>query len=324
MDHKSTRRILTRREFILAGTVQLISLAAAACRPKVSPDPLASSPTPTFSPSATPAPSPTITPTSRPEIPLPDMTRVEGSRYLMGSEGGDSDESPVHEVLLDSFWIGTYPVTFQEYDLYCQLMKKAPPPDESWGRGKRPVIHITWNAAAVYCNWLSEQHGYQPCFSGNGKAIQCDFTQNGYRLPTEAEWEYTARGGNSGEDNIYSGGNQLVEFGWFQDNAAGQTQPVGLKQPNPLGLYDLSGNVWEWCYDKYLDTYYQDSPVLNPIGPDAGKENKYLGGWERSRRGGAYNEAAASCRITNRSFDGQAYEAQASGFRLVRSMTKID
>lgn len=237
----------------------------------------------------------------------------------MGSEAGDPDESPVHEVFLNSFWIGTYPITFQENDLYCQLMNKNLPPDENWGRGKRPVIHITWNDAVAYCNWLSEKHGYQPCFSGNGKAIQCDFTQNGYRLPTEAEWEYAARGGNSGEDILYSGGNQLMEFGWFQDNAGDQTHPVGSKQPNSLGIYDLSGNVWEWCYDKYLETYYQDSPGENPTGPNAGKENKYLGGWERSRRGGAYNEEAVSCRITNRSFDGQAYEAQASSFRLARS-----
>jgi sulfatase modifying factor 1 len=298
---------ISRRKWLqLAGTGTLVFLLDG-CKANFSTPPTANNP------------SPPATTTARGPI-IPDMVWVDSGDFLMGSPTGEAAEQPVHPVnLTRGFYIGRYPVTFAEYDLYCEIAFKNKPADEGWSRDTRPVIYLNWNDAAGYCNWLSEQVGLTPCYTGRGKVTKCDFSANGYRLPTEAEWEFAARGGTSGGDTLYAGADNPDEIAWYSDNSAGKTHPVGQKRSNVLGLYDMSGNVWEWCWDKYLEDYYTISPAADPPGPEKGQENKYLGGWERSRRGGAFNEAAYTCRNTFRSFDGQSYQGFASGFRLVRN-----
>jgi len=132
-----------------------------------------------------------------------------------------------------SFSIGKYPVTFEQYDHYCEETGKRKPEDEGWGRGKRPVINVSWHEAVEYCEWLSKRTG------------------ESYRLPNESEWEYAAKGGNECHEYKYSGSNKLEEVGWYRENSREKTQPVELKKANELGIYDMSGNVWEWYEDWY-------------------------------------------------------------------------
>lgn len=212
------------------------------------------------------------------------MIRVEGGSFLMGKElnlrpGGD-ETKPVHQVAVRSFQIGKYEVTFDEYDAYCQYVGRKKPSDNSWGRGQRPVINVTWYDAVDYCNWRSRQEGLTPAYQGIGKDTVCDFSVNGYRLPTEAEWEYAARGGLKSGGFYYSGSNNPDDVAWW--NGEIRSRPVGQKKANELGLYDMSGNVWEWCWDRY--GRYPDTAAVNPAGPSAGNYRVMRGGcWDGSR-----------------------------------------
>jgi len=137
------------------------------------------------------------------------------------------DEGPQHEVEVKAFSIGKYEVTFEEYDLFCEATGEKKPDDNGWGRGNRPVINVSWNDAVAYCEWLSEQTGEH------------------YRLPTEAEWEYACRAGTQTRYSFGDDESQLGDYAWFDNNSDNQTHPVGEKLPNPWGLYDMHGNVWE-------------------------------------------------------------------------------
>ena len=186
----------------------------------------------------------------------------------MGSDNGYPNEQPIHKVKISKpFYIGKYAVTFDEYDLFCVDTSRSKPDDRGWGRGLHPVIHVDFNNAAAYCNWLSEKEGLVACYSGKGKNMLCDFSANGYRLPTEAEWEYAAAGGQESKNTIYAGSNNPDLVAWFDENAEGCTHPVGGKQPNELNLYDMSGNLYEWCWDWYDRNFYQVSPGNDPQGP---------------------------------------------------------
>ncbi|MCP4695922.1 MAG: SUMF1/EgtB/PvdO family nonheme iron enzyme, partial [Gammaproteobacteria bacterium] len=191
----------------------------------------------------------------------PEMVWILAGKFRMGDVQGKwkySNEKPVHEVSIDRFAIGVYEITFDEYDKFAQAAGRKKPDDEAWGREDRPVIHVSWDDAQAYAEWLSEQTGER------------------YRLPTEAEWEYAARAGT--ETDYFSGDKQLQEHAWHSENAGRKTHPVGEKKPNAWGVYDMHGNVWEWVQDWYGENYYANSPVQNPVGPDSGSDRVARGG----------------------------------------------
>jgi len=269
------------------------------------------------------APTHTIAPLPSPNVGFnniqPQMVKVEPGIFMMGSKNWVVDAQPIHQVELSSpYMIGESPITFDEYESYIQASQTPPPIDEGWGRGNRPIIHINWNTAVACCNWLSDQDEYAPCCSGKGKVTQCDFSADGYRLPTEAEWEFAARGGTLSMGNEYTGSNDIAEVAWFEKNSNQQSHLVMEKTANELDIFDMSGNVLEWCWEKYAADYYSISPGINPTGPEQGQENIYFSDWDRVRRGVAYNQDHESSLITYRSFDGQTYDASASSFRVVR------
>ena len=255
-----------------------------------------------------------------------EMVRVKRGTFLMGNTQddpeGDNYEKPVHEVTLTyDFWMGKYPVVFAEYDQYCRIMKEEPPSDEGWGRGNRPVIHVSWYDAIGYCNWLSEKEGLAKAYDkdgnlldGNGRTTR-DITKiEGYRLPTEAEWEYAARGGHkSVEDYKYAGSNDLDRVGWYGDNWGEEnlkTPPVGQKAPNELGIYDMSGNVWEWCHDGY--GRYGSGSQTNPVGPSQAGSGRVI-------RGGGWCINARYCRVASRYYGSPRGSTNLLGLRLSRT-----
>jgi formylglycine-generating enzyme required for sulfatase activity len=185
------------------------------------------------------------------------------------------------------------------------------------GLGKRhdlkmpPVERVSWYDSIEFCNKKSEMEGLEKCYSGSGDNIKCDFTKNGYRLPTEAEWEYAARGGNKSRGYKYAGSNNIAEVAWYSSNSNHKTHPVGQKQPNELGIYDMSGNVWEWCNDRYDKNYYKNSPRNNPQGPKSG--NSYV------LRGGSWNNYGYYCRVANRDRYSRNLSYYDIGFRFSRS-----
>jgi formylglycine-generating enzyme required for sulfatase activity len=245
--------------------------------------------------------------TSRDQTP-PGMVFVKGGNLQMGTNEVVSDEKPVHSVTLDSFYMGKFEVTQEEWEA---VMDNNP----STYKGKNlPVDNVDWHNSVEYCNKRSEKEGLTPCYKGSGDKITCDFNADGYRLPTEAEWEYACRGGLESRNYLYSGGNNPDEVAWHEKNSGDKTQPVGKKKPNEIGIYDMSGNIWEWCWDWYDDEYYKNSPTHNPKGAASGKQRSYRGGggpggrimWLRST-------ARYSLDPTYRSFD--------MGLRIVKNTT---
>ncbi|MDE5773684.1 MAG: formylglycine-generating enzyme family protein [Muribaculaceae bacterium] len=189
------------------------------------------------------------------------MIKVEGGTYQMGSNNGDSDEKPVHSETVYSFQIGETEVT---QGLWRAVMGTDPSYFD--GNDNLPVEIVSWNDCQDFINRLNEITGKQ------------------FRLPSETEWEYAARGGNQSQGYTYSGGNNINDVAWYGGNSGSKTHPVAQKQPNELGIYDMSGNVWEWTSDWYSSDY--SSP----------RNSSY-----RVYRGGSWNSTATSCRVANRS-----------------------
>ena len=174
--------------------------------------------------------------------PMPEVKELDGGRFMMGDDKGDDNEKPAHPVSIRAFEIGVYQTTFAEYDAFCDATDRRRPGDEGWGRDRRPVIYVSWEDAQAYVAWLSE--------------ITCER----WRLPSEAEWEYACRAGSSTAYSFGDDAGALDAHAWFMRNSGGQTHPVGEKAPNGFGLYDMHGNVREWCQDAWNDTY-QDAPA---------------------------------------------------------------
>ncbi|MCC7503663.1 MAG: formylglycine-generating enzyme family protein [Saprospiraceae bacterium] len=224
------------------------------------------------------------------------MVYVPGDTFRMGSPegapGAYGDESPDHDVTVSSFFIGRFPVT---QALWKAVMKDDNP---SFFKGdERPVEQVSWDRIT---------NEFLPALK--------DMTGIAFRLPTEAEWEYAARGGPYHKDGLlYAGSNKLKEVGWFEDNSHLETKPAGLKRPNQLGLYDMSGNVWEWCQDQWHDNY-------NGAPKDgSASEGWFEEGVYRVIRSGGYLDEVQTCRTANRYLSRPALVHRLNGFRLAAS-----
>lgn len=234
---------------------------------------------------------------------------VEGGCFQMGSENGNLNEKPVHTVSVPDFYMCVHEVTQDEY---YSITKENP----SYFEGKNyPVESVSWYDAVEYCNWLSLEEGLTPCYKckKNGDYI-CDFNANGYRLPTEAEWEYAARGGkSSSQDTIYSGNNDINRAAWYDENSDNKIHTVETKEPNALGLYDMSGNVWEWCWDRY--GAYSSKTKQN--------HKDIVSGDCHVLRGGSACNDAYNCRVYSREGANPGYNySNFIGFRVVRTAKK--
>jgi formylglycine-generating enzyme required for sulfatase activity len=233
-----------------------------------------------------------------------NMVLVEGGTFQMGSTNGFDNEKPVHTVTVKSFYMGKYEVTQKEW---TEVMGSNP---SSFKGDTLPVESINWYEAVEYCNRLSLKEGLTPAYWGSGAAIVCDFHASGYRLPTEAEWEYAAKGGNKNFLSYeYSGGNSVDRVAWYSGNSGYSTHPVGTKQANDLGLYDMSGNVYEWCWDWYGRSYNSGSQN-NPVGASSGSG--------RVLRGGSWGDDAGGVRSAYRGGNTPSGRYGNLGFRLVR------
>jgi formylglycine-generating enzyme required for sulfatase activity len=250
------------------------------------------------------------------------MVYVEGGTFIMGSqltELGRYDNEVKHRVMVNSFYMGKYEVTQGEYQ---KIMGTNP---SIFIEDNLPVECVSWYEAIQYCNRLSEREGLIPVYTIEKDRIDLnsiseydnlrwkitmDPEADGYRLPTEAEWEYAAKGGNKNSlDFLYSGGNDINEVAWYYRNSGRRSHPVGTKAPNSLGIYDMSGNVWEWCWDWY-GNYYISGPQKDPLGAAWGQG--------RVLRGGSWSSSARSVRSAVRSYSSPSNRNMGFGFRIVR------
>jgi len=296
------------------------------------------------------------------EIPQ-NMVLVERGSFTMGDIWGNGapTETPLSKVTFTyDFYIGKYEVTFDEYDEFFIDVGMQRPSDNSWGRGQRPVINVSWWEAISYCNWLSEKEGLPKAYDSdgnfldkNGKITTAPSKVVGYRLPTEAEWEYAARGGNESKRYEFSGSANVSEVAWYCGNSGkdsldesqyysnegkwelvpnetpiryviysystfsdvrkendNKTREVGAKVPNELGIYDMSGNVWEWCSDWHVE--YSASPKTNPYNSTDGSH--------RVVRGGSWYNYTAYVRVAYRNYFSPTYTDDDLGFRICRTV----
>lgn len=238
-----------------------------------------------------------------------EMVAVQGGTFSMGCSDGRPDEKPPHDVTLGNFQISKYEITNQQYaaflnengnqsedgvpwidlngsyiDIKCRILKDGENFTVESGYENHPVVFVTWYGARAYANW------------------------KGGRLPTEAQWEFAARGGNQSQNFTYSGSDTPGEVAWFMENAQG-INAVGQKTPNKLGIYDMSGNVYEWCRDWYDETYYGSSDANSPTGPNFGT-NKVL-------RGGMWDSSKNNIRVCKRKSYSPNANYDSVGFRIV-------
>jgi formylglycine-generating enzyme required for sulfatase activity len=248
-------------------------------------------------------------PLSTNALPAPkEMVSIPGGRFLMGDK--DEADAKPHEVAVSTFFMDKTLVTQDQYE---KAMGENP---SRWKGVNNPVEQVRWSDAVRFCNKRSELEGLRACY--DLKTWKCDFNADGYRLPTEAEWEYACRAGTSTAYFFGDDPSKLGDYAWFDKNSGGRPRPVGQKQPNAWGLHDICGNVWEWCNDFYTVDYYSESPLTDPKGPDAGQTKVVRGGaWrfsaQRCRSGYRYNE--------NPGYADVCFGYDIYGFRCVRKAT---
>lgn len=184
--------------------------------------------------------------------PLIELVRVDGGRFMMGK----TDTTPGVPTSLEAFWIGKYEVTQGQWS---GIMNTNP----SGHQGPRlPVENVSWFDAVEFCNRLSKREGLSPGYSVQGTLVSLNPGASGYRLPSEAQWEFAARGGNASRGLRYSGSSEAHEVGWNSSNSHFESQEVGTRAPNELGIYDMSGNIWEWVEDQFFAT---PSTIITPF-----------------------------------------------------------
>jgi sulfatase modifying factor 1 len=206
-------------------------------------------------------------------------------------------------VTVSSFYLGKYEVTQKEW---VAVMGANP---SRFKGDAHPVERVSWMDVVEFCNRLSVMVGLQPCYTISGTSVSCDFSRNGYRLPTEAEWEYAARGGRQSRGYTHAGSSDANAVAWYLANSSFSTHPVGTKAANELGICDLSGNVWEWCCDWYGN--YRSGILLDPTGPTSGS-NRVL-------RGGAWQNLGYTAGVTYRSpYRAPGRRNDNFGFRVAR------
>lgn len=215
------------------------------------------------------------------------MIAVKGGTFTMGATpeqtGADSDELPTHSVTLSDYYIGETEVT---QELWRAVMGSNP--SEFPGNSRRPVETVSWNDCQTFISKLNQ------------------LTDGRFRLPTEAQWEYAARGGNKSKGYTYSGSNTIDDVAWYTSNSSSTTHPVKTKAPNELGIYDMSGNVWEWCSD--WEGSYSSAAQTDPTGPATGSF--------RVIRGGCWNKYFSICRVAYRSSNSPTAHYEYNGLRL--------
>jgi formylglycine-generating enzyme required for sulfatase activity len=238
-------------------------------------------------------PRPTTPPAPKPKRPAtaplvePEMVAVQGGSFKMGNADGLKNEKDVHDVTVGSFQMSKKEVTQK---LWLAVMGNYP--SEHDACDDCPVERVSWNDVQTFIAKLNEK------------------TKKQYRLPTEAEWEYAARGGSNHSDTKYSGSNSADEVGWTKENGGGTTHPCAQKKPNALGIYDMTGNVWEWCSDFYDGSYYKSSPPTDPKGPVSGSYKVF--------RGGGFDQDATTAGCTYRNASAPDVPMAHVGFRLCR------
>jgi formylglycine-generating enzyme required for sulfatase activity/predicted Ser/Thr protein kinase len=276
------------------------------------------------SPAVPAADSKSVRPPIPPAVPLPGLMSasigmtfvlIPPGRFEMGSprEEGQSEEHPQHPVAIGHrFVMGKHEVTQVEYKKVT-----GESPSQFSGDDHLPVEQVSWLDAVRFCNALSDGDRFPSFYKIEGESVTVpDWSAPGYRLPTEAEWEYVCRGRTSGKFGPASEEGALVDRAWYRDHSRPdntyQTHPVGTKQPNAFGLHDLQGNVWEWCWDWYADGYASEDPVTDPTGPASGTR--------RVLRGGAYNSPASILRCAVRNQGDPGARSPGNGFRVCRTV----
>ena len=243
-----------------------------------------------------------------------ELVMVEGGSFVMGDAYGNDDNSQLHRVTLSTYYIGKYEITNKQYE--DVMLNKLYEPDKNLF----PVSGKTWFNAISFCNRLSKLENLKPCYSINSETdpskwdlkgtVICDWSASGYRLPTEAEWEFAARGGKKSKGYQYSGSDDLSKVGHYGFRSG--VQKVGIKTANELNIYDMSGNVWEWCWDGYDKSYYNSSPDQDPRGPGSGTQ--------RVLRGGSWYGNDDSCRVSFRGSYDPDLSNYSIGVRVVRAI----
>ncbi len=253
---------------------------------------------------------------------IPEMVDVEGGNYDMGSNDYYDYAKPVHNVTVSDFQIGKYPVTQQQWDyLMVDDIPSVSRCDIHRGLGPDyPIYNISWYEAAKFCNKLSKVQGFEEVYVFDEKdeiVISFDNKKHGYRLPTEAEWEYAARGGQFKENYLYCGSDTLDVVAWFDVNSHASTHRVGEKNnPNSLGLHDMSGNVYEWCQDAYEENYYEECLKNPKLCDNPCNVGNLSSGSSRVLRGGSWSFGADFCRVSNRNYFNPDHRDISCGMRL--------
>jgi formylglycine-generating enzyme required for sulfatase activity len=254
-----------------------------------------------------PAPAPQPVPTPLPSAAMLDgFVLVAAGTFMMGSPVSEVkriNNEVQHKVTISKpFYMGKYEVTQKEW---AAVMRTNP---SKFKGDNLPVEMVSWYDAIAYCNKRSIKERLTPAYTVSGTNVSCNWSANGYRLPTEAEWEYAARGGSGAGYQVYAGSNSVDSVGWYDDNSGSKTHPVGTKAANSLGIHDMSGNVWEWCWDWKGD--YPTSPQTDPMGASSDLK--------RVIRGGGWLDDDQALRSAYRDYDLPSRYDDYLGFRLLR------